>query len=93
VENTGFKLWYSGTVANKNGVGILIDKSLKDGVVDVKRQGDRIILVKLVLRDVVLNIISAYASQVGLGESEKRKFWEDLDGMVRAVTTNEKLFI
>jgi exonuclease III len=37
VENTGFKLWYSGTVANKNGVGILIDKTLKDGVVDVKR--------------------------------------------------------
>jgi hypothetical protein len=49
VEDTGFKLWYSGTVANKNGVGILIDKTLKDGVVDVKRQGDRIILVKLVL--------------------------------------------
>jgi hypothetical protein len=74
VENTGFKLWYSETVANKNGVGILIDKSLNDGVVDVKRQGDRIILVKLVLEDVVMNIISAYASQVGLSEREKRKF-------------------
>jgi hypothetical protein len=92
VENTSFKLWYSGTVSNKNGVGILIDKTLKDGVVDVKIQGDRIILVKLVLGDVVLNIISAYAPQVGLSESEK-KFWEDLDGMIRAVPTNEKLFI
>jgi hypothetical protein len=71
VENIG---WYSGTVVNKNGVGILIDKNLKDGAVDVKRQGDRIILVKLVLGDVVLNIISAYALQVGLSESEKRKF-------------------
>jgi hypothetical protein len=40
-----------------------------------------------------LNIISAYAPQFGLSESEKRKFWEDLDGMVRAVPTNEKLFI
>ena len=65
MENTGFKLWYSGTVANKNGVGILIDKTLKDGVVDVKRQGDRIIVVKLVFVDVVLNIISAYAPKVG----------------------------
>jgi hypothetical protein len=37
--------------------------------------------------------MSAYAPQVGLNESEKRKFWEDLDGMVRAVPTNEKLFI
>jgi exonuclease III len=66
VENTRFKLGYSGTVANKNGVGILIDKSIKNGVVDVKRKGDRIILVKLVLRDVVLNIISAYALRLVL---------------------------
>ena len=34
VEGTGFKLWYTGTAVNKNGVGILIDNSLKDGVVD-----------------------------------------------------------
>jgi hypothetical protein len=61
-------------MANKNGVGILIDKTLKDEVVDVKRQGDRIILFKLILGYVVLNIISAYAPQVGLSESKKRKF-------------------
>jgi exonuclease III len=30
VEDTGFKLWYTGTTANKNGVGIVLDKSLKD---------------------------------------------------------------
>jgi hypothetical protein len=58
-------------MANKNGLGILIDKSLKDRVMDVKRQGERIILVKLVLGDIVLNIISAYAPQVGLNESEE----------------------
>ena len=37
VKNTSSKLCYSGTVANKNVVGVLIDKTLKDGVVDVKR--------------------------------------------------------
>ena len=65
------KLWYTGTATNKNGVGVLIDKSLKDGVVDVKRVGDRIILVKLVIGDLVLNVISAYAPQVGLNENSK----------------------
>jgi exonuclease III len=30
VEDTGFKLWYTGTTANKNGVGIVLDKSLKE---------------------------------------------------------------
>lgn len=39
VENTGFKLWYSGSTGTRNGVGVLIDKSLKDGVVDVRRKG------------------------------------------------------
>jgi len=58
-----------------------------------RRQGDRIILVKLVVGDKVLNVISAYAPQVGLSEAAKREFWEDLDGMVRGVPSSEKLFI
>ena len=60
MDNTGFKLWYTGITSNKNG-GVLIDKSLKDGVVKVKRQGDKIILVKLIISVMVLNVISAYA--------------------------------
>jgi hypothetical protein len=71
----------------------LIDKSLKDGVVDVRRQGDRIILVRLVIGDLVLNVISAYAPQVGLSESSKSQFWEDLDSIVSTVPINKKLFI
>jgi exonuclease III len=81
VEGSGFKLWYTGTTSGRNGVGILIDKSLKDGVVDVRSQGDRIILVRLVIGDLILNVISAYAPQVGLSESSKSQFWEDLDSV------------
>jgi hypothetical protein len=61
VKDTSFKLWYKGTTSTKNGLGIVLDKSLKDGVVDIKRQGDGIILVKLFVRDLVFNVISAYA--------------------------------
>ena len=93
MEDTGFKLWYTGMAANRNGVGILINKSLKYGVVDVKRCGDRIILVKLVVEDLVLNVISVYAPQVGHNENTKRKLWEGLKDMVRSVPTGEKLFI
>ena len=32
----GFKLWYTGATPGRNGVGILIDRNLKDGVVEVK---------------------------------------------------------
>jgi hypothetical protein len=50
----------------------VLDKNLKDGVVDIKRQGDMIILVKLLVEDLVFNVISAYATQIGLNESIKR---------------------
>jgi exonuclease III len=59
VEDTDFKLWYTGNTSTKNDVDIVLDKSLKDGVMDTKRQGDKIILVKLFVEDLVCNVISA----------------------------------
>jgi hypothetical protein len=61
VEDIDFKLWYTCTITNKNGVVIMLDKSLKDGVVDIKRQEDMIILVNLLVKDLVFNVIRAYA--------------------------------
>jgi hypothetical protein len=93
VEDTDFKLWYIDTMTNKNEVGIALDKSLKNGVVDIKRQGDMIILVKLLVGDLFFRVISAYAPQIGLNESIKRQFWEQLDALVSSVSISEKLFI
>jgi hypothetical protein len=93
VEDTGFKLWYTGNTSTKNGVGIVLDKSLKDGVVDIKRQGDKIILVKLLVGDLVFNVISSYAPQIFLNESVKMQFCEELNALVSSVSISEKLFI
>jgi hypothetical protein len=86
VEDTSFKLWYTGTTTTKNEVGIMIDKSLKDGLVDIKQQEDKIILVKLLVGDLVINVISP-------NESIKRKFWEELDTLLSSLPTSKKLFI
>jgi hypothetical protein len=102
VENAGFKLWYTGKERSRNGVGILIDKSLKNKIIAVRRQGDMIIMIKLIFGDLVLNVISAYcqetifgdfAPQVGLSDYVKRRFWKDLEDIVRGVSISEKLFI
>jgi hypothetical protein len=71
----------------------VLDKSLKDGVMDIKRQEDRIILVKLLVGDLVFNVISAYAPQIGLNENVKMQFWKELDALVSSVPISEKLFI
>ncbi|XP_059292484.1 uncharacterized protein LOC132045935 [Lycium ferocissimum] len=49
--------------------------------------------IKLVVGGFTLNIISAYAPQVGLDEEVKRRFWEDLDEVVVSIPPTEKLFI
>jgi hypothetical protein len=87
------ELWYTGKERSRNNLGILIDKSLKNEVLAVRRQGDRIIMIKLIFGDLVLNVISAYAPQVGLSDYVKRRFWKDLEDMVRGVPSSEKLFI
>jgi hypothetical protein len=74
VEYTDFKLWYTGNTSAKNDVAIVLDKSLKDGVVDIQHQGDMIILVKLLVGDLNFTVISAYAPQIGLNESIKMQF-------------------
>jgi len=93
LENTGYKIYYTGLDRRRNGVGIVVDKDLKDDVVTVSRKGDRIILVKLVLGDIIINIISVYDLQVGLDEHIKTQFWESMDELMRGIPQGEQVFI
>ncbi|XP_070045939.1 uncharacterized protein [Nicotiana tomentosiformis] len=92
-EADGFKLWYSGRVRGKNGVDILVDKDLRELVVEVKRVNNRLMAIKIVVGGYTLNVVSAYALQMGLDEEVKRRFCEDLDGLVRGIPPTEKLTI
>ena len=40
----------------------------------MRRLGDMIIIVRLVVSDTVMNVISVYAPQIGHDESAKRQF-------------------
>ena len=60
-----YKFFYVGKNNTANEVGIVVDKDLKEKIVRVKKLGDRIIEIKLVLEEDIINIISAYAPQAG----------------------------
>nr|XP_009795970.1 PREDICTED: craniofacial development protein 2-like [Nicotiana sylvestris] len=49
--------------------------------------------IKLVVGEFTVNVIRAYAPQVGLDQEVKKQFWKDLDEMVRSIPHTEKLFI
>ena len=90
IENTGYKLYYTEKLKNRNGVGIIVDRNFKEYVVKVTRKGDRIISLKLIIEDNIINIISAYAPQVGLDQRTKTQFWEDLDEVIQEIPQEEK---
>lgn len=92
-EIDGFKLWYTGKVSTRNGVGIIVDREWKMNVAEVKRIEDRIISLKMIVGHDTFNIISAYAPQIGAESSLKEKFWEDLEGLVQSIPVTEKIFI
>jgi len=57
IEPWSYKLWYTSRDRNRNGVGVIIDKQLLEDVVEVRRKGDRILLVKLNLGGEILMLL------------------------------------
>lgn len=75
IDSTRFKIRNTGKVIHRNGAEI-VHKNLKNNIVDMKRFGDRIILLKCFLGDDVLQVISAYVTQVGLVDQTKREIYK-----------------
>ena len=57
------------------------------------KKKDRIISLKLIIEDNIINIISAYAPQVELDQQTKTQFWEDLDEVIQEIPQEEKIYI
>ena len=60
----GCKLFYNGADGRKNGIGIVVREELAESVLEMKRVSDRLMTMKLEIKDSILNIVSAYAPQV-----------------------------
>jgi len=90
----GFKLFYSGADGRgRNGVGIILSPNHKENVISVWRKNDRIMLIKLIIGNTIINIMSVYAPQVGCDDEEKDKFWQDLDSMCTEIPDVETALI
>lgn len=50
-------------------------------------------MIKLVVGGALMVVVSANALHMGLEEEVKRKFWDELDELVRDVPQSERLFI
>ncbi|XP_050528181.1 uncharacterized protein LOC126898283 [Daktulosphaira vitifoliae] len=69
-----------------------MDEEMKSKV-EIARNSDRIMVVKLIFEEKVLNVISAYAPEVGCDEINKEVFWREMDEVMQGVSGNEDAMI
>ncbi|XP_057526360.1 uncharacterized protein LOC130805594 [Amaranthus tricolor] len=89
----GYKLWYVGLDGKRSGVGILVANDILKQAVEVRRCNDGIMLVRIIVGEEVISIISAYGPQVGLDEEVKREFLDNLGDLKDTIPADEKVFI
>ena len=64
----GYKLWYAGLDGRNNGVGILVSNDILKQLVEAQRCNDMIMLVRIIVGEETISIVSVYGPQVGLDE-------------------------
>lgn len=76
---------HSGMNSTRNDVGVIMDEDMKNKVVNMVQKIYRIMMVKLMFKEKVLNVINAHAPQVGCEEIKKFEFRQEMDQVVHVL--------
>ena len=78
-----------GSKVKTDGVGIFVAEKWVDSVVSVERHSERILVLKMVLGDCLLNVFTVYAPHSGKHDEEKERFWNEVLHLVSSIPQNE----
>ena len=89
----GCKLFYNRADGRKNGTKIVVREELVGSLLEVEKVSDRLMAMKSEVKGSILNIVSAYAPQVGNSMEEKNDYWQDLDGLIESVSKQDRIVL
>ena len=75
------------------GAGTLLAEKWMEAIFDVKRVSDRIMLIKIFVGNGIVTVLLLYTSQVGLDDSVKDLFSENLQWTLIKISASEILFV
>ena len=78
VKDTRYKLYWSGNDKGTACVGVFVADEWIENVFEVQSVSDRIILVKLIVGQRVVTLLSVYALQSALSDEDKDLFFDQL---------------
>ena len=76
-----------------SGVGVLVAESWIENVIEVRRVNERILVVRIMIGNCIVNLISVYAPQVGRSMEDKEEFHALLGKTLASLDADEKLLI
>ena len=82
-----------GSKATTDGVGIFVAQKWVDSVVSVERHSERVLVLKMVLGDCLLNVFTVYAPHSGKIDEEKERFWNEVFHLVSWIPQNEMVVL
>ncbi len=82
-----------GVHGKRNGVGVILKEGYVNSVVEVRRVSDRLMIKKIEIGGVMMNVVSAYAPQVGCELEEKENFWNELDELTQSIPIGERVVV
>ena len=88
-KDSRYKFFWVGNNQGTSGIGVLLAEKWVDKVYDIKRVSDRIMLIKLLVGEAVLTVLSVYAPQTGLEESTKDAFYDSLQIVISELPDKE----
>ena len=88
-----YKFFWVGNSDGFGGVGVLLAEKWIEKIIDVKRVNSRIMVIKILVGQTVLAVVSTYAPQQGLEDSVKNKFYDDLLAATSKFNASELVII
>ena len=87
-------IYYCGQESlRRNGVAIMVNKTVQSAVLGCKLKNDRMISVRFQGKPFNIMVIQAYAPTINAEEAEVEQFYEDLQDLLELTTKKDVLFI
>ena len=88
-----YKLFWVGGDERSDGVEIFVAEKWVDSVVSVERHSKRVLSLRMVLDNGLLNVLMVYAPHSGKPEEEKESFWNEMFHLVSCVPQHEMVVL
>ena len=99
----GYKLIYNGASNKRNGVATAVAARFRDKISLVERYlvyceslsplGIRLMAIKIHIRNITINVVTADAPQIWCSDGKKEEFWRELSDFVNANPRHESMLL